>query len=188
PYNSSLDSSESFNSSSVSTSLDRSDSSYSSLYKSFNKFSFKRGHSLKNEFRFVTPESSQRSNHVARTNIPAVATTTGSCSVSTQVDPSSFSNNIDKSLADLKNSFNWPGLEAIMEAFYRHQNEQSSEKVVLTERCHQLRQTQEELKMEADGLSRQMSELLRCKRELDEERQKHQLAIDHLKQCLQIGR
>ncbi|GFT20075.1 hypothetical protein NPIL_581601, partial [Nephila pilipes] len=35
--------------------------------------------------------------------------------------------------------------------------EQSSEKVVLSERCHQLRQTQEELKMEADGLSRQMS-------------------------------
>ncbi|GFS75371.1 DUF3736 domain-containing protein, partial [Nephila pilipes] len=61
PYNCSLDSNESLNSSSISTSLERNDYSYSSLHnKSFNKFSFKRGHSLKNEFRFATPESSQR--------------------------------------------------------------------------------------------------------------------------------
>ncbi|GBM76011.1 hypothetical protein AVEN_139507-1 [Araneus ventricosus] len=189
PYHCSSESNESLNSSSVSTSSERIDSSYSSPHnKSFNKFSFKRGHSLKNEFRFLAPESSHRSNHVTRTSDLPAGATAENCSVGIQVEPNFFTNPVDKTLADLKNSFNWPGLEAIMEAFYRHQNEQSSEKVVLIERCHQLRQTQEELKMEADGLSRQMSDLLRCKRELDEERQKHQHAIDHLKQCLQIGR
>ncbi|GIY96639.1 DUF3736 domain-containing protein [Caerostris extrusa] len=192
PYHCSSESSESLNSSSVSASLELVDSSYSSQHnsnKSFNKFSFKRGHSLKHEFRFAIPDSNHKNNHITRPNDATSAAIAGNCSVSTQVDPGVFSNNADKSLADLKNPFNWPGLEAIMEAFYRHQMvQQSSEKTVIIERCHHLRQTQEELKMEADGLSRQMSDLLRCKRELDDERQKHQNAIDHLKQRLQIGR
>lgn len=36
-------------------------------------------------------------------------------------------------------------------------SDQSNEKTILTERCHKLRKTQEELKKEADGLTKQMS-------------------------------
>ncbi|XP_035214990.1 genetic suppressor element 1-like isoform X2 [Stegodyphus dumicola] len=170
--------------------------SHSSVNKSFNKYSFKRGHSLKNEWRFAEPKPPTKHNHMLTTqsqsglNDSATNNRTVSCnSVSTQVDLTVLGSATEsKSLAVLKNSFNWPGLEAIMEAFYRHQNEQSSEKTILSERCHHLRHSQEELKREADSLSKQMSELLKCKRELEEERLKYQHSIDRLKKCLQLGR
>ncbi|XP_042905910.1 genetic suppressor element 1 isoform X2 [Parasteatoda tepidariorum] len=187
PYLCSSDINEPVNSLYTSSSTENSGTFSSPHTKSFNKYSFKRGHSLKNEFRFIAPQPVCKNNHIVKaqgTYKPSGSST----SIGIQVDTSYFGNNIDKSLADLKSSFNWPGLDTIMEAFYRHQNEQSSEKSILTERCKQLRLTQEELKKEADSLSRKMSELLRCKRELDEERQRHQHSIDHLKQCLRIGR
>ncbi|XP_054717543.1 genetic suppressor element 1-like [Uloborus diversus] len=157
--------------------------------KSFNKYSFKRGHSLKNEWRFPDPVESKNNQIVTNTihGTCLYPPATSVISIGTQVD-AGILNSEKGTLASLKDSFNWPGLESVMEAFFRHQNEQSSEKIILTERCQLLRHTQEELKKEAESLSRRMSELLKRKREMDDERLNHQCAIDRLKQCLQFGR
>lgn len=56
------------------------------------------------------------------TLLSSLRTDTNSVSVSTQVDSSLLALGAESTLAALRNSVNWPGLESIMEAFYRHQH------------------------------------------------------------------
>ncbi|KAG8181297.1 hypothetical protein JTE90_019389 [Oedothorax gibbosus] len=153
---------------------------YPSPVSKSNKFSFKRGHSLKREFRFAAPHTTKSKCERAPKN--EVAPSAARC-ISTQVDAAELG------VSELKSSLSSSAtIEVLMSVILRNQTEQSGEKSVLSDRCQQLRQTHEDLKKQAEDLTKHMSDLLRSKRELDEERQRSQKSIDHLKKCLQVGR
>lgn len=89
---------------------------------------------------------------------------------------------------DDNHSYRWPGIEVLMEAYERYRQEHQLEREVLMEQCGRLRNRHGELSGVAERLSRQMADLIRTKKEQDEERQRRQCAIDHLKRCLKTMR
>ncbi|KAI8504809.1 Protein of unknown function (DUF3736) [Branchiostoma belcheri] len=76
---------------------------------------------------------------------------------------------------------NWPGVAVIMEAYQRYSQEQELEREVLQGQFSHLQTTHSSLNRTAETLSLRMSDLIRTKQQLDEEREHIQGAIDNLK-------
>ncbi|XP_078609452.1 genetic suppressor element 1-like isoform X4 [Branchiostoma floridae x Branchiostoma japonicum] len=76
---------------------------------------------------------------------------------------------------------NWPGVAVIMEAYQRYTQEQELEREVLQGQFSHLQTTHGSLNRTAETLSLRMSDLIRTKQQLDEERDHIQGAIDNLK-------
>jgi len=80
--------------------------------------------------------------------------------------------------------FKWPGIEAIMESYEKHVNEQRSEKDFLQDKSEQLKSKLQDLNREAEYMSRRMADLIQVKNQMDEERERYQLTLDALKKYL----
>nr|CAD7439822.1 unnamed protein product [Timema bartmani] len=78
----------------------------------------------------------------------------------------------------------WPGLEAVMEAYHRYQQERSLEHRVLQDQCECLRNQLSARRREADTLDRRLRDLVATKSTQDYERHQTQRAIDHLNASL----
>ncbi|XP_066289963.1 genetic suppressor element 1-like isoform X2 [Branchiostoma lanceolatum] len=76
---------------------------------------------------------------------------------------------------------NWPGVAVIMDAYQRYSQEQELEREVLQGQFTHLQTTHGSLNSTAETLSLRMSDLIRTKQQLDEERDHIQGAIDNLK-------
>ncbi|XP_076339729.1 uncharacterized protein LOC143240712 isoform X2 [Tachypleus tridentatus] len=91
---------------------------------------------------------------------------------------------LERSKVRKNESYSWPGIEAVLEAYEHHLAEQKSEKEFLLQRCQQLGLKNQELNNQVDRFHQQVNELFQLKHLLDEDRQRYQKAIDELKMCL----
>ncbi|ELU03232.1 hypothetical protein CAPTEDRAFT_227025 [Capitella teleta] len=85
-------------------------------------------------------------------------------------------------------SFKWPGIEALLEAYQRHSQEQGLEQHVLKEQCANLKSHQRQLNHTAEQLSSRISELIQHKQKLEGDRQRTQTSLDALKRPLRAVR
>jgi len=81
-------------------------------------------------------------------------------------------------------SYNWPGIEAIMESYDRYSNDRKEEKDFLYERSHELKKRLQDINKEAEHLNQQMTNLLQTKSHLDDEKQRYESTLEALKTCL----
>ncbi|GAB6027340.1 hypothetical protein CHUAL_001617 [Chamberlinius hualienensis] len=75
----------------------------------------------------------------------------------------------------------WPGIEMLMTAYQKHQQEQKLERDVLSEQCSRLLAQNRELNNVAEKLSQKTAEYISLRKGLNEERQCLHQAIDNLK-------
>jgi hypothetical protein len=84
----------------------------------------------------------------------------------------------------VRKTFQWPGIDAVMESYQQHLEEQAMEKQLLVEQCQRLKLRNAELTHVAERLALQMSELLHAKQQTSDERSCIQAAVDSIKHCL----
>ncbi|XP_076353975.1 uncharacterized protein LOC143248890 isoform X2 [Tachypleus tridentatus] len=85
-------------------------------------------------------------------------------------------------------NYHWPGIEIVMEAYEFYLKEQKQEQEFLMERCQYLKRKNQDASLDAERLCYRMTELLKLKQRLDEERHRHQVSVDNLKRFLQLMR
>ncbi|XP_052233715.1 genetic suppressor element 1-like isoform X2 [Dreissena polymorpha] len=81
-------------------------------------------------------------------------------------------------------TYEWPGVETVMESYLRHTREERLEHQMLLERNRQLRGDNMQLNLVAAQLSQRMEDLLRNKGQLDELRSYNQERIDSIKSSI----
>ncbi|XP_022238284.1 uncharacterized protein LOC106478891 [Limulus polyphemus] len=85
-------------------------------------------------------------------------------------------------------NYHWPGIEIVMEAYECYLKEQKQEQEFLVERCQYLKRKNQDANLDAERLHYHMTELLKLKQRLDEERHRHQVSVDNLKRTLRLMR
>ncbi|KAM4017561.1 genetic suppressor element 1 isoform 2-T2 [Anomaloglossus baeobatrachus] len=78
----------------------------------------------------------------------------------------------------------WQGIEAILEAYQEHLEEQNLERQVLETQCKRLEAQHYNLSLTAEQISHRMADLMSQKQKVASERERLQAELEHFRKCL----